>query len=118
MEIIRDNNTPGQRPSPGVGAGNVYLGTVLIVAGGLWMLYNLNAMSYCVFHILFSWEMLLVAAGGYLLSIRRWAVGGVVTAAGLLFLMSKHFGFYIPVSEIILPLVLIALGIAFLVPRR
>lgn len=117
MEIIRENNVP-ERRGRGVEGSNLYLGLVLIAAGAVWMLYNLDAVPRGVFHLLFSWEMLLVAVGGYLLSTRRWAAGGVVTAAGVVFLLSRYIGFYIPVSDIILPLVLIALGVAFLVPRR
>lgn len=117
MEII-ENKTPAPAKRAIVSAANIYLGSVLILSGLIWMFYNLDVVGRRFFTAVFSWEMLLVAAGGYLLALRRWALGGIVTAAGLLFVLSKHFGFHIPVGEIILPCVLIALGVAFLIPRK
>ena len=120
MEIIKDNNTDEVRRRSVVSAANIYLGSVLILAGVFWMLYNVGdgIISRGLFHDIFSWEVLLVAVGGYLLASRRWAVGTIVTILGVLFVLGQHLHFHIPIGEIILPCVLIALGVAFLIPKK
>ena len=60
---------------------NLFLGVTLIVVGVLWMMNNLELLSDSLFDVVFSWQMLLVLIGGYLLALRKWLAGGIV--AGL-----------------------------------
>ena len=57
---------------------NLFLGVTLIVVGVLWMMNNLELLSDSLFDVVFSWQMLLVLIGGYLLALRKWLAGGIV----------------------------------------
>lgn len=59
---------------------NLFLGVTLIVVGVLWMMNNLELLSDSLFDVVFSWQMLLVLIGGYLLALRKWLAGGIVAA--------------------------------------
>ena len=56
---------------------NLFLGVTLIVVGVLWMMNNLELLSDSLFDVVFSWQMLLVLIGGYLLALRKWLAGGI-----------------------------------------
>ena len=66
---------------------NLFLGVTLIVVGVLWMMNNLELLSDSLFDVVFSWQMLLVLIGGYLLALRKWLAGGIVAAVGLCLLL-------------------------------
>lgn len=77
MEVINDSRLPEQPHRKGETniAGNIYLGIILVAIGVIWLFYNTGWIGYGLFNALFSWQMLLVAAGGYLLAVRRWSAG-------------------------------------------
>lgn len=118
MEII--DNKPQERPNRPKSvttARNVYLGLALVAAGVIWMCYNLDLIGSRFFDVVFSWQMLLIVLGGYLLSVRKWIAGGIVSGIGVLFALSDWFDITLPVSEIILPIIVIAIGVGVLLQR-
>ena len=121
MEIISENknNAPATRKNgDAAGTRNAYLGTVLVIAGLLWLLFNLDILGREAFRYIFSWQTLLVVIGGYLLAVRKWTGGGIVTGIGLLFMATEWLDIDIPVGKVVLPAILIAVGIAVLLQRR
>ena len=111
MEIISPKQ---QNRKPTIEARNIYVGLLLIGMGVCWMLYNFGHIGPRVFDMLFSWQMLTIVLGGYLLVLRRWAAGGVVTALGVVFLLSRFFAICIPLDKVALPFIVIGIGLIFL----
>lgn len=120
MEVIDERQIPKQqekRRAEITLVGRVYLGGLLIVTGLLWLLRNMDLISYTTFATLFSWQMLLVVVGGYLLVVRRWTSGLIIGGLGVLFLFFDLFGVNLSFSSIILPILIIATGIALILSR-
>lgn len=121
MEIIDGNPTPEPKPSAkrdnNTVAGNIYLGVLLIAIGAIWMFNNFGFISYRFFDVLFSWQMLLVVIGGYLLAVKRYTAGSIVGGLGLLFVLMDVLNIYVSVSKVILPAVVIALGLSLLLSQ-
>lgn len=97
---------------------NLFLGVTLIVVGVLWMMNNLELLSDSLFDVVFSWQMLLVLIGGYLLGLRKWLAGGIVAAVGLCLLLIDQLDWHIPLDKIAVPTILIAVGLSVVFSRR
>ncbi len=96
---------------------NLFLGVTLIVVGVLWMMNNLELLSDSLFDVVFSWQMLLVLIGGYLLALRKWLAGGIVAAVGLCLLLIDQLDWHIPLDKIAVPTILIAVGLSVVFSR-
>ncbi len=116
MEII-NHNPSFSRSCDSQRGRNIYLGVVLAAAGLVWLLYNVDALSYRFFDTVFSWQMLMVVLGGYLLTVRSWIAGGIVTSLGVASCLTDFLGIDIPVSKIVLPVLLIVLGVGLLLRK-
>lgn len=117
MEVINKqdrNNASPQQPR----AQHIYLGIALIAVGAIWMLYNFDVIGYRFFDIFFSWEMLLLVIGGYLLSLKKWAAGGILVAVGAFFMATNLLGIHIPFDKVVLPLLCIVAGLAVILTRK
>ncbi len=118
MEIIDSNRLPDPpRRHRDRRGSNIYLGVLLMIAGIVWLLYNLDIIGYDTFNFVFSWEMGLTAVGGFLLSARRWISGGIVTGLGIVALIVSFCNFDLSFSRIVLPVLVIASGIAIILSR-
>lgn len=122
MEIINGNKMPEKKTSASKKTdttilSGIYLGTVLVLMGLIWLAYNLDCISYGVFDAVFSWRMLLVVVGGYLLAVRQWTSGIVVGAAGLLFLLFDIININVSFSKIVLPVIIVLAGVVLIVSR-
>lgn len=116
MEIIDGNRLPEQpakRKDTSL-AGNIYLGIILIAIGLLWLAYNFHWINYGVFGFIFSWPMLLVAIGGYLLAVRRRNAGLIIGGLGAVFLILQNINISLSFGKIVLPIVIMAAGIALI----
>ncbi len=117
MKII-NNDTAGRGRREVITSRNIYLGIMLIAAGVIWLLCNFDVLGDDIFDVIFSWQMMLIVVGGYLISLRRWVSGAIVAAVGVLFSLTEHFGLELSLTKIVLPVVVIAAGIGLLVQRR
>lgn len=99
-------------------ARNIYTGVFLIAAGIIWMCHNLDMIGERFFDALFSWQMLLMVLGGYFLMLRKWALGTVTLMIGAIFAISEWFNLYLPVSDLLLPMIVVAVGIVILLQQR
>ena len=118
MEII-ENDKPGRnRTVEIIRPRNLFIGIILILAGILWLLNNFGLLSDSAFELIFSWHMLVVLIGTYLLSLSRWIPGGIVTAIGILLLLVDRLCLDIPFEKIIFPLLFIFAGIFLILNRR
>lgn len=97
--------------------GNIFLGAALMATGVLWLLYNFHVMPWCVFDVIFSWQMLLVVIGGYLIASRKYVAGAITGGLGLIFVLTDVFNICIPTGKVILPVVIIAIGLAVILTK-
>lgn len=129
MEILNDQKveqqeapqTPKQPTAPksnNAARTSVFVGAMLVVLGGLWMMNNLGVIGPRIFDLIFSWQMLLVVLGLYLIVVRNYWIGGSLMAVGTLFLLTDYFHIHIPVVEIFLPAVVIAMGVGLILSRN
>ena len=119
MEVINDSRLPEQPHRKGETniAGNIYLGIILVAIGVIWLFYNTGWIGYGLFNALFSWQMLLVAAGGYLLAVRRWSAGVIIGGLGVFFVVMDALDISLSFNKIVLPILVMAAGIALIVSR-
>lgn len=119
MEVINDSRLPEQPHRKGETniAGNIYLGIILVAIGVIWLFYNTGWIGYGLFNALFSWQMLLVAAGGYLLAVRRWSAGAIIGGLGVFFVVMDALDISLSFNKIVLPILVMAAGIALIVSR-
>lgn len=61
--------------------------------------------------------MLLVAAGGYLLAVRRWSAGVIIGGLGVFFVVMDALDISLSFNKIVLPILVMAAGIALIVSR-
>ncbi len=95
----------------------LFIGIFFLVAGALWLLYGLDLLPECAFDALFSWQMLLMVIGGYLLCQRNWVGGGIVASVGLLFFVTDILDVHISFGRVVLPIIFIVVGVAILCER-
>lgn len=89
-----------------------FAGVLMIICGLVWLGSNYNLLSPKLIDTILSWQMLLVAVGVWLLCVRNYLSGGIVTAFGLLLVLVDYFDIYISFEKLVLPLLLVVGGIA------
>lgn len=114
MEIISDKSSRKSKKISFNRARNTYIGSVLILASIIWLLRNFDILPPVIFYAIFSWPMLVVLVGGYLLTMRQYITGGIVTFVGSLLLLIRTMHLHFPLDKIFVPLLLFCTGIAFL----
>ena len=105
--------------SPARRYGKFFIAFIFITAGVLLLARNLGWISYTLFGILVSWQMLLILLGIYLMLRRQILRGGILLAIGA-YLISPYLG-WMPagIHVTLFPIVLIVIGLAFLFrPKR
>lgn len=100
-------------------SGKFLVAALFIAAGALLLARNVGWITSQLFDILVSWQMLLIVVGIYMMVKRAFIRGLVVFAIGAYFL-SPHIGWLpVNVNAILLPVILMAIGLAFIFkPRR
>lgn len=113
MEILNDEKTTEQQEvkNPLASAANLFAGILMVVCGIVWLLSNYNIVGPAFINTFFSWQMLIVAVGGWLLCARNWTLGGIVTAVGVALLLFDVLNIYISFTKLILPLLLVVAGV-------
>ena len=116
MEVLNDEKTGATTPKNTLPS-SLYLfaGILMIVCGLVWLMNNYNIVGPVFMDAFFSWQMFVVAVGGWLLCARQWTLGGLVTAAGVMLLMFDVLNIYISFERIVLPLLVVAGGVACVV---
>lgn len=107
MEIINKKGCQGNY-------GRIYLGVILILAGLLWLGYNFGVVSYFAFTNIFSWQVLLLLIGGYLLSCCKWLAGAIVSGVAMCYIVTDLLHLNIPFTKVVLPIVVVVLGVGIL----
>lgn len=102
------NNQSGRR---------IFIGAILIIAGGLFLLKNLNLIDYNFTHELFSFPSVFIFVGvlSFLNSSKKW-FGIVLIAVGSAMHLSRYYD--IDFNAFILPIILIGLGFMILVKHN
>ena len=109
MSAQENRNLPASRLS---------LGLIIIGLGVLYLLDNLNLISFSISYIIFSWPMVITVIGlSILLNARRKYFGTIVFLVGLFLLILRAFPDINIDASIIWPLVIIAVGLSLLFQR-
>lgn len=117
MEIIGNGDTPS--PQKRIESNKkIYIGFALILSGAVWLLYNFNIISHNIFSKFFSWQMFLIALGGYLLTLRKRTGGIIFIFTGAAFAVTDWFNLYVPLRNVILPGLLILCGIIIVLQHK
>lgn len=105
---MAQNNQPG---------GRIFIGAILILVGGLFLLRNFNFINFDFAHVLFSFPSILIFVGmlSALNSSKKW-FGIVLIAVGSTMHLSHYYD--IDFSAFILPIILIGLGFMILVKHN
>ena len=90
------------------------LGVLLILVGGLWFMHQAGMISDALWHVIFSWQMLLIALGCLALAERNYSWGTTLIVVGGLFLYRRATG---TALEYIWPVIIIIAGLAILFLR-
>lgn len=90
------------------------MATLLIIAGSILLLKNLNLLPFEIPAYVFTWKMLLVAIGLIFLLKNRWFGGLLMIAIGSYFLLPEAFGIHIYDAYLFWPALLILMGILIL----
>ena len=95
------------------------IGVILIIAGLLLVLKNMNFLSHYLTRIIFSWPMLLIVIGLVLLrKPKDRTAGWIVFGVGCFFLLPYLFGEYIDIYKLFWPAVFIIIGIVLITSRH
>lgn len=118
VEFIKstENEMPGNNESMDK---RLLLGALLILLGGIFLLDTLDVLQFSFTRIVFSWGFLLFIIGIFtLLNTEKKLLGGILSGAGILFLIPRVFPGVHFHSGIVLPIILIALGIYIIFNKR
>lgn len=96
-----------------------WLGLVLVIVGGVWLLDNLDVIPYYLSHYILSWESLLILLGLYFLLGRKKTEPGIILIAiGSVFLLQDIGLFYVRnIWHIFWPAIIIIIGISLIMRR-
>lgn len=98
--------------------GKYILGLILIAAGVLFLLRNLNFLPYFVEDIIFSWQAIIIAIGLFLTTKNhKRHVGIIMIAVGTFFMIPEIIPFNFPVRKLFWPVVLLGVGILFIIKK-
>ena len=99
------------QPNP---SGKFLIAVLLIAAGILMFARNMGWIHEAIFDFVVSWQSLLIVLGLYFLTRRNRVVGIATLVIGIYFLLIKLYCLPALSREIVWPVALIAVGIAFL----
>ncbi|MFA8434879.1 MAG: LiaI-LiaF-like domain-containing protein [Marinifilaceae bacterium] len=98
---------------------SLFWGILLIAAGGLLVLSNLNIWPYNLEHYLFRWESFVILIGLLLLIVRKQVVGGLfMMAVGGYFLLDDLYFFPCDWQKWFWPVLLLIGGGAMILNRN
>ncbi|MGE5382309.1 MAG: LiaI-LiaF-like domain-containing protein [Omnitrophica WOR_2 bacterium] len=90
------------------------LGVILILFGGLYFMHQANMLDPRLWHVIFSWQMLLIAFGVLALSEKNYGWGTTLIVVGGMFLYKRYTGHPI---DYFWPILIIIAGLAILFVR-
>ena len=97
----------------------VWLGAILIIIGGLFLLNSLNIFDFRFSRIFISWPFFFFVIGLYILfNTEKKILGGILAGLGGLFLIPRFFPEIYISWSIVFPIVLIAIGLYIILHRR
>lgn len=93
-------------------------GFIVIIAGLLLLALNFNIVPWDFKHIIFSWQMLLIAIGIISISNNESRTPGIILIlVGAFFMVPELFDFHIAFVKLFWPVLLIAIGLMILFKR-
>jgi predicted membrane protein len=120
METKNDfrDEQPG-REHPHLSNNRVIIGVILVLAGLFLVMKNTGIFPDSIVHILFSWQMLLVAIGLVMtLGASEKTAGVIVMAVGGFFMIPLIFRETFHMYNMFWPAIFIIIGVIFIVTRR
>ena len=97
----------------------VFLGGLLIVLGGIFLLNTMDILHFRFSNVVFSWPFVLFIIGLFILiNTEKRFLGGILTGIGILFLIPRIFPRIDYDAGIIVPILLITLGAYIIFKKR
>ncbi len=113
MEELKTNR------SSGVSGTRIFVGIILIIIGGLFLLDNLDIFYFDIPRIIFSFPMVLMIFGAIIIiNSRKKILGALLFAFGLFLMIPRIFPWIHFNASIVFPIVIILLGILIITRRR
>lgn len=109
-------NTNNQVAKNGQSYKATVLGVILILFGGLYFMHQADMLDPRMWHVIFSWQMLLIALGILALSEKNYAWGTTLIIVGGMFLYKRYTGHAIDYFWPVL-IIMAGLAIIFIRPR-
>ena len=104
--------------SSGVSGTRIFVGIILILLGGLFLLDNLDLVYIDIPRIIFSFPMLLIILGAIIIiNSRKKVFGALLFLFGLFLMLPRVFPWIHFNASIVFPIIIILLGI-FIITRR
>jgi predicted membrane protein len=104
--------------SSGMSGTRIFVGIILILLGGLFLLDNLDLIYFDIPRIIFSFPMLLIIFGAIIIiNSRKKVFGSLLFALGLFLMLPRVFSWIHFNASIVFPIIIILLGI-FIITRR
>lgn len=92
----------------------VFIGFILILIGGFYLLRNFDLLPYFLPYYLFSWKVILILIGLFILTNRRNKTAGIILVGiGGFSLLSDVFNIHLHAGTI-WPIILVAIGLSFI----
>ncbi len=112
MEEIKNNKYSG------VSSTRIFVGFILILLGGLFLLDNLDIIYFDIPRIIFSFPMILIIFGAIIIiNSRKRVFGSLIFILGLFLMLPRIFPWIHFNASIVFPIIIILLGI-FIISRR
>lgn len=111
---MENSNTQIQKDS------RFWLGIFFVIIGGAWLLEELNFLPYYIERYVFTWQVLLILIGGYLIVGRKKVEPGLIfIAIGGIFLLDELDIFYFrDFWHVFWPLLVIVIGLSLILRRN
>jgi predicted membrane protein len=94
----------------------IVIGVIVVMFGVVLLFKNTGLLEYSMYHLIISWQSLLIAIGAVLLFDKKSdhkTAGAILIVIGALFLISKIFDTNL--SGLLIPLILICVGLFFII---
>jgi len=115
----RDERRQYRRDHHHLSSNRVLIGVILVFAGLFLVLKNTGLFPDPLYHIVFSWPMLLIAIGLVMtLGATEKTAGVIVLAVGAFFMIPRIFSETFHMYDMFWPSIFIIIGVIFIVTRR
>lgn len=98
--------------------GRANIGLLLITVGIVFILNRLDLIPYEISHIIFSWQMLLIAIGTFNLINKKYTPAIILISLGIIFMVPELIDISYSMSRLFWPIALVVVGVVLILRRN